>query len=386
MKKLLLPLLLISPLLLGMNKPMNVEENIFDINELKLETCNTRSISFDDTNRGYLIKPAKDYTSTDAFIRFRDIDDVHEVSIASHKFLAIRYRSNYDAKFALRILSTTGSSVWNDFIFDHYSTADSFSNWKTAIYDLSFENAKNVNENTYNTWVEGDYDSISFNITNNALFDEGSYLFLSSFSFFNTYDEASSFKGLSYSQNEDTVGPVIEVPGVKEDTLTTTAGRKFNYSATYYDEYDDLGGEVEGVLSSGAIDENGLLVKGNHIVTFTAYDLSNNSSTKTINLVVGDKDETAPIININIDKLYVLAGSYNKLVFEVYDEVDGLVDYQLTYSVGVINNKGQFLAGNHTLTITAKDETGNTATKTIEIISGYDLNPDGLEIIDEGEN
>ena len=136
MKKLLLPLILVAPILLGMTKPMNVEENIFDISELKLEEMNAHSISFTNTKRGYLINPINNPTSTDAFIRFREIDDVHEVSIASHKFFAIRYRSNYDAKFALRILSTTGSSVWNDFLFDYFSatTVDSFSNWKTTIY------------------------------------------------------------------------------------------------------------------------------------------------------------------------------------------------------------------------------------------------------------
>jgi len=388
MKKVLLPLLLISPLLLGMTQKVNTENAIFEMTELSLENYNSRSINIDKTSHGYFVKPAESYSTTDAFIRFKNLTDVQEVSIKNNKFLAIRYRSNYDPEIALRILSTNGTSTWNDFLFDHYTatTIDSFSNWKTVVYELSFEHARNVTQSTYDSWTEGDYSSLSINITNNQLFNSNNYLYLSSFSVFGTYDEASSFKGLPYSQIEDTTGPIIEVPNVEGDTLITTYGRRLNLTATYFDEYDDLGGEIEGVLSEGALDENGLLKQGNHTMTFTASDLSNNVTTKVINIIANEKDTVAPVIYINVEKLYVLAGSYNKLVFKAYDEVDGEVECEMHYSVGAINSQGQFLVGNHTLTITARDLSDNVATKIIEIISGYDFNPDGLEVIDEGEN
>ncbi len=388
MKKVILPLLLISPILLGMTQQTNVDNTIFDMTELTLEGYNSRSIMIEETSRGYYISPAESYASTDAFIRFRNLTDIAEISIKNNNFLAIRYRASYNPEIAVRILSTTGSSTWSDFLFDSYSatTIDSFSNWKTVVFTLSFENARNTTQNTYDSWVEGNYASLSLNITNNGLFTENNYLYLSSFSFFKTYEEAAAFKGLSYSQVEDTAGPTIEIPNLEGDTLVTTYGRRLNLSAHYYDEYDDIGGEITGVLSEGALDENGLLTQGNHTMTFTATDLSNNVSTKVINIIANEKDTVAPTIYVNIEKLYVLAGSYNKLVFEAYDEVDGKVECEMHYSTGAMNSQGQFLAGNHTLTLTASDFSGNTATKTIEIISGYDLNPDGLEVIDEGEN
>ena len=389
MKKVLLPLLLISPLLLGMTKQENAENTIFEMIELSLEGFNSRSITVDKTTRGYLVNPAESYSTTDAFIRFMNLTDVQEVSIKNNNFLAIRYRSNYDPELAIRILSTTGSNAWSDFLFDSYSatTISSFSNWNTVVFELSFEHARNTTKSIYDSWVEGDYSSLSINVTNNELFNNNqNYLYLSSFSFFKTYDEASSFKGLPYSQVEDTSGPIISVPNVDGDTIITTYGRKFNLSATYYDEYDDLGGVIEGALSEGALNDDGLLTQGSHTITFTASDLSNNVTTKVFNIIANEKDTIAPVIYLNVEKLYVLAGSFNKLVFEAYDEVDGKIECKTKYSVGALNSQGQFLAGNHTLTITASDLSGNEATKTVEIISGYDLNPDGLEVIDEGEN
>ena len=355
----MLPFILITPLLMGVAN-VNETTHIFALTNFSIANINSNSVNATKTKRGYLVKANEDYTSTDAFIRFTDLDSEEEVYVRDNKYLAIRYRANFEAGLAMRILSTTGYQTWNDFLFNMSgaTTIKSFSNWYTVI---------------------------SFNITGQQLFQDDGYVYLSSFAFFNNKDEAEEFKGLDYSQNEDKQGPIIDIPYGDGITLYTTAGRKVNYIATYYDEYDDLSGEVEGILSSGALDENGLLVKGEHQVSFTAYDLSNNFSTKTLNLIVGDKDEVAPIINLNTDTIYVLVNSYNLLEIDVYDEVDGKIDYELTYSDGAINSKGQFNEGHHTLTITATDYSFNTATKTIDIIAGYDINPNGLEFIDEGE-
>ena len=386
MSKRFIPLLLISPMLLGMAR-VNDTTDIFELTDLKIDAYNVNAVKMNKTDHGYLVSYADNYTQTDAFLRFKGVNDIKEVSVRDNRFLAIRYRANYDAKFAMRILSTTGSQTYNDFHFGNNvsETIESFSNWKTAVFELSYENARGVTENIYNAWTEGDYTCVSFNITNQALFEQDSYLLLSSFAFFPTNEEAKAFLGASYSQVEDEEGPNIDIPYGDGETYHTTCGRKMDFVASYYDEYDGFGGETTGVLSSGALDENGLLTKGNHIVTFTASDLSGNISTKELQLVVGDRDNDAPIINFNADTLYVLANSYNKLVFSVYDEVDGEVGYELSYSPDAINDKGQFNVGTHTLTIAASDFTGNVATKIITIISGYDINPDGLQIIDEGE-
>ena len=121
-------------------------------------------------------------------------------------------------------------------------------------------------------------------------------------------------------------------------------------------------------------------------MTFVASDLAGNITTSILNLEVGDKDIEAPIISLNVDKIHVLPYTYNKLKIYAYDEVDGQVECNFEYSEGALNELGQFLEGEHILTISASDLTGNIATKTIDIIVGNDINPDNLEFIDEGED
>ena len=385
MKK-ILSLLLVSPLLMGLGlSPRNDNNNIFAFNDLSLDQYNSLSIEMSKTNRGVKIDPAENYQNTDAFIRFKGLNDVHEVSVQENRYLSIRYRSNYDPGFAIRILSTTVAQTWNDFLFSE-STAgeviDSYSYWHTVTYDLSFAKSSGISESGYNTWIQGDYSAISLNIVNKELFNNpDSFIYISSFSFFSSKEEAVTFTGLDYSSYEDTTGPVIEV----EDSLFSTEGKEPNFSASYFDEYDGFGGIIEPNIPHEALDADGRLIKGNYELTYIATDLSGNVSNKTVSLVVGDRDIVAPRINLETTKIYIPAGAYNNLVILAYDEIDGERECSLVLSSGALNEKGQFLVGNHTLTIIATDLTGNVTTIEVEIIVGYDINPNGLEFIDEGE-
>lgn len=384
-------ILLLFPFLLGMGRLENPDTPIFEFKDLSVEVKN-HSIDFLKTERGYLITHSGDYLDyadyQDAYIRFKNLEKQYEVSVKNNRYLSISYRSNFAPDFAIRILSTSGSKSWSNFRFssNNATIIDYDSCWHIAIYDLSFAYASSVTEDEYNAWIEGNYSKISLNITSEDLFNDDSYLYLSSFAFFEEQTSAEGYLGLDYSKQADNSGPNIEIPYGDGKTFKTTAGKKIDFVANYYDEYDDLGDTVEGILSEGTIDNDGLLVKGNHTVTFVASDLAGNITTSILNLEVGDKDIEAPIISLNINKIHVLPYTYNKLKIYAYDEVDGQVECNFEYSEGALNELGQFLEGEHILTISASDLTGNVATKTIDIIVENDINPDNLEFIDEGED
>lgn len=382
--------LLLMPLLLGCASFTQVhaeEEKDFIATELNITDFNYKALQYSRSTRGIKIQKADDMSSTDAYLRFDGINEIHEVGVSANKYLAIRYRSNYDPQFALRIKSTTGNKNWSDFHFSS-SRAGHIDNivgtWNTYVYYLDFSNASSVSGDEYQSWTMGDYIGVSFNITNSDSFTlSESYLYISSFAFFASEEEANNYSGLEYARNVDSEGPAITIPYGNGETFKTTAGKSYEFYAEAYDEYDDISSIVEGELSDGALDENNKLVQGNNTVTFKAYDYSNNESIKVLNLIVDEKDTVPPVINCDMDTIYVQTGTYNRLVFTAYDEIDGEIICEYSYSENAVDESGRFLAGNHTLTVTATDLTGNTATKNISLIVGDDFNPDNLEVIEE---
>ena len=386
MKKYLV--LLLMPLILSCSSLRVVaeEEKDFIATDLTITDYNYRALKYKKTLRGVEIEKADIMSTTDAYLRFDSIETIHEVSVKENKYIAIRYRSNYNPEFALRIKSTTGAKNWNDFHFSrtHSHISNTTGTWNTCVYNLAFENASSVSLSEYNSWELGDYVGVSFNITNTDSFIlEDSYLYISSFAFFPSEEEADDYLGLEYTRNVDNKGPIITIPFGDGETFNTTAGKAYEFIANTYDEYDDISSTVEGELSNGALDENNRLPKGNHTVTFNAYDLSGNKSTKVLNLVVGPKDNVAPIINCDIETIYVPTKTYNCLAFTADDEVDGEIKCEYLYSENAVDESNRFLKGNHTLTITATDLTGNVATKDITIVVSDDYNPNNLEVIEE---
>ncbi|MBR4378087.1 MAG: hypothetical protein IKP50_04330 [Bacilli bacterium] len=387
MKKILQILLI--PLLISCASIREVaadDTNDFVATELTITEYNINALQYKKTDRGVKISKADSATSTDAFLRFDSINETHAVKVKTNKYIAIRYRSNYDPQFVLRIKSTSGNRNWSDFRFSETQghIENTIGTWNTYVFPLNFENASSVSEGEYNQWVEGDYLGVSFNILNNASFSlESSYLYISSFAFFSTEAAANAYGGLDYASSADTVGPTITIPFGDGTTFNTTAGKSYEFTADAYDEYDDLHFAVQGVLSDGALDANNKLVQGSHTVTFTARDLSNNESTKVLNLIVGERDTVAPIINCSLETIYVPVGAYNCLAFTATDAIDGEIKCEYSYSANAVDSKNRFLEGTHTLTITATDLTGNIATKNITIVVSNNFNPNNLEVITE---
>ena len=358
----------------------------FAFTDIDVGDYNRGAIQYELTSRGIKYSPAATVTSSDAYMRFENFSNLGLVSVSEHKYLAVRYRANFDPELIFRIKSTTGSQNWSDFFFTFERGAsinNTLGTWSTYVFDLNFQNAKNISQSTYNTWAEGDYKGVSINIHNfTGLRNYGAYLYVSSFAFFSTIEEAKNYGGLDYASRLDTEGPVITTP-FDSDTYRTTAGRTVDLSATAYDEYDDIRTNITGVLSDGALDEQGKLVQGEHTITYSATDLTGNTSTKVMNLIVGEADRVAPVIDCDFNTIYVLTGTYNRLKFTAIDDVDGEIVCNYEYSEGALDDKGRFNAGTHTLVVTATDLTGNETRKEITIIASDDINPEGLEFIQD---
>ena len=163
----------------------------------------------------------------------------------------------------------------------------------------------------------------------------------------------------------DNEPPVIEYNG--EKTIVTTAGKPFVIDATAYDEYYQMNIEPEYVYSDGAVDKNGLLLEGEHTCTVKFSDLGGNTAELVINLKVGPKDTVAPVLSWAPEKIYASEGMMPSLAVTAMDDPEGEVEVTLVWSEGALY-KGKLCSGNHTLTITAVDQTGNKAEKVIPVI------------------
>ena len=358
----------------------------FAFKDIVVGDYNRGAISYEITNRGIKYVPSTNHTSTDAYMRFEDFTSLGLVSATSNRYLAVRYRANFDPELIFRVKTTTGSQNWNEFYFNYSSgtyITNTIGTWNTYVFDLNYEYAKNITQANYDVWAQGDFKGVSVNIHNyNGLCESGAYLYLSSFAFFSSLNDAKSYGGFDYSSSLDTTGPVITIDE-DVDTYRYSAGHPYSFIAHAYDAYDDLTVEITGVPSSGALDMNGKLVEGNHIVTFTATDLTGNVSTREVPLIVTSADTVAPVLNFDYDTIYVLTGTYNRLKFYATDDVDGEIACTYQYSDGALDELGRFNEGTHTLIVKATDLTGNVAQKEITIIASDNINPSGLELIED---
>lgn len=151
----------------------------------------------------------------------------------------------------------------------------------------------------------------------------------------------------------DTTAPIITVIG--DNPLAILLGK------TYTDLGANARDRIDGRLdtnSSGSVDTATL---GTYIITYTATDDSNNSSTATRTVEVNEVgDVTAPIIRVFGDEnITVLSGiTYRDRGARAFDGVDGSVDANGSGSVDTST------LGTYTITYTATDLSGNSATET----------------------
>ncbi|MBR4073645.1 MAG: dockerin type I repeat-containing protein [Clostridia bacterium] len=162
----------------------------------------------------------------------------------------------------------------------------------------------------------------------------------------------------------DFTPPVITYEGDAE--ITTNAGKTIDFKATAFDAYDNREVTVERIWSDGALDSFGLLNEGRHTCTLSATDYFGNTSTVTITVIAKPKDTEAPVINCTITEVYAETGTRPMLSIDATD--NDSVTVTQTWSDGAINNYGRLNKGEHSLTVTATDPTGN---ESIHIILFY---------------
>lgn len=221
-------------------------------------------------------------------------------------------------------------------------------------------------------WVEVVLDETSnFNTSEKSfdVFDDGNgYCKLVNFCFrFTGTNEIAYIDSIAVElKDPDTVPPVITYDG--ESVIETTAGRKLSLDARAYDEYYDSTIEPEYIYSDGAVDKNGLLLEGEHSCIVRFADPAGNSSELKLTLKVASKDVTAPVLSWAPDKIYANNGMRPVLDITASDDHDGDIEVTLAWSDGALDSRGRLCNGNHTLTITAVDETGNRTERVIPLI------------------
>lgn len=224
-----------------------------------------------------------------------------------------------------------------------------------------------------NAWIEITFSPASGNFYNSHSFDDfcdfdGSFKPVNvGLRFFDYSPETTVYiDSITFeTYAPDTVPPVIRYDGKTE--ITTSAGKPFVLDASAFDEYEQRNVTLSYLWSAGALDAAGNLLEGDHTCTVTASDYSGNRSTLTLNVHVLPADQNAPEICFEPDVIYVPAGTFNMLDVEVTDDYDD-VSAVFSWSTGTFDARGRFAVGEHTMTITATDLSGNEATKVVRVV------------------
>ena len=158
-------------------------------------------------------------------------------------------------------------------------------------------------------------------------------------------------------RDPDTVPPVITYNG--ESEINTSEGKKFVPDLTAYDAYYGINITPEYIWSDGAVDADGNLLKGTHTCVVRATDDAGNSSEITLTVNVEERDKEAPVLNWTPDDVSAMAGALPILDITATDNRDSVTPV-IVWSEGALDGRGKLTEGEHTLTITATDLTGNS--------------------------
>ncbi len=116
------------------------------------------------------------------------------------------------------------------------------------------------------------------------------------------------------------------------------------------------------------VDENGLAVEGGpYTLVLEAENSFGERVEKRLTLTVRPRDTEPPRILVNTDTLYAPAGTYATMNVRAEDNEDE-VETRYTWSSGALDRHGRLQAGEHQLTLTATDLTGNTAERVLTVI------------------
>ena len=163
----------------------------------------------------------------------------------------------------------------------------------------------------------------------------------------------------------DGVAPEIRYNG--ETIINTSAGKPFVIDVSAYDEQEDRNITPEIIWSEGALDESGLLLEGNHTCTIKATDGYGNVSEIVLTVNVSGIDTEAPVISWTPDEVFAVAGMIPMFDITAEDNVEGEIEVNTLWSEGALDEGGRLTAGQHTLTLSVTDLTGNKAEHTVYV-------------------
>jgi hypothetical protein len=157
----------------------------------------------------------------------------------------------------------------------------------------------------------------------------------------------------------DTTAPTLTLNG--ESELTLILGTAYTeLGATATDDRD----ENVSMTQTGSVDTNTV---GTYSITYTATDKAGNSASvqRTVHVVL-PPDVAAPILTLNGDSAVTLfqGTNYTELGATAIDDRDGNV------SVSISGNVNTSVLGTYTVTYTAQDSAGNSATieRTVNVV------------------
>lgn len=159
-------------------------------------------------------------------------------------------------------------------------------------------------------------------------------------------------------RDPDVEPPVITYNG--ETVIETREGRDFVIDASAHDDYYDVDIPLEYIWSEGALDQDGKLVKGTHTCTIRATDEAGNYSERSLTVNVGERDVEAPTFDWIPEELdfFAMEGMLPLIEVNAADNFDE-VGVVFTWSEGALDASGRLTAGEHTLTVSATDLSGN---------------------------
>lgn len=349
---------------------------------LLLSSVTVHAISFDEANAGDVGKdeiPYGEFDSTNTMYRYDSFEILNESEAAA---------AGVPEGYSGHVLKLTGGKsgglgIGLDLGKYHYMDIEkiTFRVWCSS--DVRTNEGLRMTDSSISTWI------MMANVTTgewcDIVLESGSSYFQGGRTFANLNDGTGYCKtvNLCFRLNSGVVttvyidsitvdvrDPDVEAPVISyegESVIDTVEGVSPNFGITAHDAYYDNDITPEYIWSNGALDAQGNFVKGTHTCTVKATDKAGNSSEITLTINVKEKDVTAPIIEELPERIVAETGARLVLEIDVTDNNDD-VEPVLDFSEGTFDEKGRLAAGEHTLTVSATDRSGNTSMRVVTII------------------
>ena len=165
-------------------------------------------------------------------------------------------------------------------------------------------------------------------------------------------------------KKDDGTAPVISYDG--DTNITTSCGKPFVTDAKAYDALEERYVSISYEWSDGAVDGDGNLLIGEHVCKVVANNYYGNESYIMLNVTVGPPDTEAPVILFEARDIYVMEGTFYRCEMLAIDNYDKLT-VEEKWSAGAIDLGGRLKRGEHTLTLTVTDLSGNSTTLVVNV-------------------